>query len=79
MLYLYRRVIFGALTNDALKSITDLSPREMLVFAPLAAVVIWLGIYPMPVLDVMHVSVQNLVERLDVALAALDGASLAVR
>ena len=79
MLYLYRRVIFGALTKDTLKSIADLSPREILVFAPLAAVVIWLGVYPIPVLDVMHVSVQNLVERLDVARAVLDNASLAVR
>jgi NADH-quinone oxidoreductase subunit M len=79
MLYVYRRVIFGALTKEHLKSITDLSRREVLVFAPLAAVVIWLGVYPIPVLDVMHVSVQNIVERLDVARAALDSASLASR
>jgi NADH-quinone oxidoreductase subunit M len=79
MLYLYRRVIFGTLTKDSLKAIVDLSPREVLVFAPLLAVVVWLGIYPTPVLDVMHVSVQNIVERLDVARAAADGASVVAR
>jgi NADH-quinone oxidoreductase subunit M len=79
MLYLYRRVIFGALTKDALKAITDLTPREVLVFAPLALVVVWLGIYPSPILNVTHLSVQNVVERLDVARAALDSAPLASR
>jgi NADH-quinone oxidoreductase subunit M len=79
MLYLYRRVIFGALTKDALKAITDLTPREVLVFAPLVFVVFWLGIYPSPVLNVTHASVQNIVERLDVARAAIDGASFASR
>jgi NADH-quinone oxidoreductase subunit M len=79
MLYLYRRVIFGALTKDALKAITDLTPREVLVFAPLTLVVVWLGVYPSPILNVTHLSVQNVVERLDVARAALDSAPLASR
>jgi NADH-quinone oxidoreductase subunit M len=46
MLYLYRRVIFGRLTRDDLKSILDLSPREIAVFAPLVALTLWMGIYP---------------------------------
>ena len=46
MLYLYRRVIFGKLVRPDLKSILDLSPREMAIFAPLAILTIWLGIYP---------------------------------
>ena len=46
MLYLYRRVIFGALTKDELKSILDLSPREIAVFAPLVLLTLWMGIYP---------------------------------
>jgi NADH-quinone oxidoreductase subunit M len=79
MLYLYRRVVFGALTKDALKAITDLTPREVLVFAPLALVVLWFGVYPNPILNVTHLSVQNVVERLDVARAALDNAPLASR
>ena len=79
MLYLYRRVIFGALTKDALRAITDLTPREIAVFTPLALVVLWLGVYPSPVLDAVHVSVENIVQRLDVAHAALDSAPLASR
>ena len=46
MLYLYRRVIFGQLVRPDLKSILDLSPREMAIFAPLAILTLWLGIYP---------------------------------
>ena len=46
MLYLYRRVIFGKLVRPDLASILDLSPREMAIFAPLAVLTLWLGIYP---------------------------------
>ncbi len=46
MLYLYRRVVFGKLVRPDLKSILDLSPREMAIFAPLAVLTLWLGIYP---------------------------------
>jgi len=46
MLFLYRRVLFGRITRDDLKSILDLSPREIAVFAPLVVVTLWMGIYP---------------------------------
>ncbi len=46
MLYLYRRVIFGALTKEALKAIADLRPREVAIFAPLVVLTLWMGIYP---------------------------------
>ena len=49
------------------------------MFAPLIVIVLWLGIYPEPVLNVMHVSVQNLVERVDLARAAMDASALAAR
>ena len=70
MLYLYRRVIFGELTKEDLKKILDVSPREIAVFAPLIFIVFFMGIYPIPFLDVMHSSVENLVERYHSALAA---------
>jgi len=73
MLYLYRRVIFGTLTKDSLKSILDMNRREAVVFAPLVALVFWMGIYPMSFLDVMSVSVSNLIENYQGALAAADG------
>jgi NADH-quinone oxidoreductase subunit M len=74
MLYLYRRVIFGQLTKEDLKTMLDLSPRERLVFAPLVILVLWMGIYPSSFLDVTTVSVQNLIENYQVALAELEGA-----
>ena len=70
MLYLYRRVIFGELTKEDLKKILDVSPREIAVFTPLIFIVFFMGIYPIPFLDVMHSSVENLMERYHSALAA---------
>ncbi len=63
MLYLYRRVVFGELTKESLLKITDLSRREILMFAPLIVLVFWMGIYPVSFLDVMHVSVGNLIDQ----------------
>ena len=71
MLYLYRRVILGRLEKEHLKSILDLNAREVLVFAPLVAVTIWMGVWPAPFLDVMEVSVANLVEQHRAALEAV--------
>jgi NADH-quinone oxidoreductase subunit M len=79
MLYLYRRVIFGQLTKDKLKGLLDLTPRETAVFAPLLVLVIWMGVYPKPFLDVMHASVGQLVERVEVARANIDASVFAER
>ncbi|MFP6760250.1 MAG: NADH-quinone oxidoreductase subunit M, partial [Rhodospirillales bacterium] len=65
-----RRVIFGELTKEDLKKILDVSPREIAVFAPVILIVFFMGIYPIPFLDVMHSSVENLMERYHSALAA---------
>jgi NADH-quinone oxidoreductase subunit M len=65
MLYLYRRVIFGVITRADVKAMLDLSPREMLVFAPIVALVLWMGIYPASFLKPMQASVANLIERVD--------------
>ncbi len=46
MLWLYRKVVFGELTKESLKAITDLNAREIAIFVPLVAVVFWMGIYP---------------------------------
>ena len=79
MLYLYRRVIFGTLTKDALKKITDLTPREVAVFAPLIVLVVWMGVYPDSFLSIMHASVEQLVDRLAAAQAGLAASPLALR
>ena len=70
MLWLYRRVIFGKLTKTDLMEIADLNRREILVFAPLLAVVLWMGIYPSSFIDVMEPSVEQLVGNYQAALAA---------
>jgi len=67
-LWLYRRVIFGALEKADLKSLKDLEAREVVILAPLLAAVIFFGVYPQPLLDVMHVSVENLISQHQVAL-----------
>ena len=51
-------------------SIKDVSYREVAVFAPLLLIVFVMGIYPAPFLDVMQVSVENLIDRYTSALAA---------
>jgi NADH-quinone oxidoreductase subunit M len=61
-LYLYRRVIFGALEKASLKSLLDLSPREVAIMAPLVVLTIFYGFYPAPVFDVTAASVKSLVQ-----------------
>ena len=59
-LYLYRRVVFGALEKASLASIADLSPREITIFAPLVLLTIYYGVRPGPVLDAFAASTNNL-------------------
>jgi NADH-quinone oxidoreductase subunit M len=68
MLYLYRRVVFGELEKEDLKPLLDLSPREIAIFVPLVVMVFWMGIYPSTFLDVISVSVNNLVEQYNTAI-----------
>ncbi|MBR9970746.1 NADH-quinone oxidoreductase subunit M [Magnetospirillum sulfuroxidans] len=79
MLYLYRRMVFGRMTRDDLKSILDLSPREVLMFAPLIVIVIWMGVYPITFLDPMHASVAKLIDNYELARAAAESLSVAAR
>ncbi|MDP1988516.1 NADH-quinone oxidoreductase subunit M [Phenylobacterium sp.] len=60
-LSLYRRVVFGELTNPALAEIKDLNWREVAIFAPLILGTLYLGIYPAAVFDITQASVDNLV------------------
>jgi NADH-quinone oxidoreductase subunit M len=59
-LMLYRKVIFGDLIKSELKKLTDLDLREKVMFGVLGVAVLWLGIYPAPLLDMMHESVAHL-------------------
>ena len=79
MLWMYRRVIFGALVKEELKSITDLNRREFAYFLPLMLVVLWMGIYPSSFLDVMDASVQNLISSYENAVIGGDVAAAGER
>jgi len=59
-LWMYKRVIFGAVANDHVAALKDLNQRETLVLGLLAIAVLAMGIYPAPFTDVMHASVNEL-------------------
>ncbi|MDB9857517.1 NADH-quinone oxidoreductase subunit M [Amylibacter sp.] len=66
-LWLYRRVVFGDLIKESLKTITDMDRCERLMMAPLVIMTLLLGIYPALVLDLIGPSVANLVEHVQTA------------
>jgi len=71
-LWLYRRVVMGDLIKESLKTITDMTSREKLIFAPLVVMTILLGVYPALVLDIIGPSVSALVENYSHAVASSD-------
>ncbi|MEM1131782.1 MAG: NADH-quinone oxidoreductase subunit M [Pseudomonadota bacterium] len=64
MLYLYRRIAYGDLTKDDVKAMPDLSAREMALLAPIAAVVLWMGVYPESFLAPMRNDITTLEARI---------------
>jgi len=66
-LWLVKRVIFGAVGNDQVAALTDLEPRERLVLGTLAVAVLALGLWPAPLVDVMHSSVDELLRQIAVS------------
>jgi len=69
-LWLYRRVVFGSLDKESLKSILDLDMREKAIIYPLVILVIFYGVYPMPVFDATQASVNNLIVNYQAAIEA---------
>jgi NADH-quinone oxidoreductase subunit M len=59
-LWMYKRVIFGAVTNPHVNEMKDVSAREFSFLAILAVLVLSMGLYPKPYTEVMHTSVNNL-------------------
>jgi len=59
-LWMYKRVIFGAVANDHVAALKDLDGRETLVLGLLAFAVLAMGIYPLPFSELMHASVNEL-------------------
>ena len=61
-LWMIKRVVYGEITNEKVKALVDVNGREKLVLGVLAVCVLGLGIYPMPLLEVMHSTVENLLQ-----------------
>jgi NADH-quinone oxidoreductase subunit M len=77
-LWLFRRVVWGALTKSALRGIMDLDRREIAMLAPLTVLVIWFGIHPGPILDACAASVSALVDNYQAAIDAASGTTAAL-
>lgn len=77
-LWLYRRVFFEVLSKTDLKLILDLNRREVLMLAPLVVLVLLFGIWPIPLLEVFHVSVENLIAQHQLALGVMPTADVLV-
>ena len=67
-LWLYRRVVFGDLIKESLKTISDMTTREKAIFAPLVVMTLLLGVYPSLVTDIIGPSVEALVSNYHIAL-----------
>ena len=62
MLWLYRRVMFGRIVNAEVEAMERISRREIVIFAPLTVLVLWFGVYPASLLDVMATSIQVILD-----------------
>lgn len=72
MLYLYRRVVFGPQVNPDAAAMPDLNGRELWLLAPIAVVVLWMGVYPESFLAPIRRDVATIVARIDRAAPAGD-------
>ncbi len=62
LLWLYQRVFFGTVSNPENEKLQDLTPREVLMFAPLIILALWIGIYPKPFFQILEKPVNDLVQ-----------------
>jgi len=64
LLWLYQRVFFGTVTNPKNEKLHDLTPREMLTFAPLVICAFWIGLYPKPFFQILETPVNQIVQNI---------------
>jgi NADH-quinone oxidoreductase subunit M len=62
LLWAVQRVLYGPLTTDENRALTDLVPRELVVLVPLLVVIVWMGLFPAPVLRRMEPSARHYLE-----------------
>ncbi len=77
-LWLYRRVVFGDLIKESLKTIDDMTAREKAIFAPLVAMTLLLGVYPSLVTDIIGPSVAQLITDYHASIPEVIGEAVAV-
>jgi NADH-quinone oxidoreductase subunit M len=63
-LWMYKRVIFGDVSNDAVADLKDINQRETFILAALAIAVMLFGLYPAPLFDAMHPTLEHLFEQM---------------
>jgi len=70
LLWALKRILYGPVTSDENRGLTDLTRREYLVLAPLVALILWLGLYPQPVLRRMEPAARAYIEKVQSRAAA---------
>ena len=68
MLWLTKRVIFGVTKNDQIKNLKDVNKSEIIMLGILALLVILFGFYPLPLMETLNVSVDNLINNYEIDL-----------
>ena len=66
-LWMVKRVVFGEVANDKVAALQDINSRELLVLGSLAVAVMVLGLWPAPLVEVMDVSITNLLKHIAVS------------
>ncbi|HHJ35875.1 MAG TPA: NADH-quinone oxidoreductase subunit M [Gammaproteobacteria bacterium] len=66
-LWMVKRVFYGEIANDGVRALKDLNTREFVIMATLAIAVLVLGLWPAPVVDVLHASVENFLQHISVS------------
>ena len=63
-LWMVKRVVFGDVANDKVAALTDINRREKIMLGLLAAMVLFFGLWPQPMVDLMHATIENLVQHI---------------
>ena len=66
-LWMYKRVVFGDVGNHHVAELSDINKREFLILALLAAGTLWMGLHPQPFTEVMHASVNDLLQHVAIS------------
>jgi NADH-quinone oxidoreductase subunit M len=75
-LWMVKRVVFGDVANDNVRQLEDVNAREFVILASLAVMVLFFGLYPAPLIDVMHTSVDSLLAHVTVSKLPVQQAGL---